>query len=133
MTGAARALDGLRILVVDDNQDSLDALAMLLVINGAEVTSCRSALEARRLLADSRADLVISDLTMPDEDGFDLIMSIRSLGAEAGGQTPAIAYSAADPVARARALACGYQAFVPKLEFSQLLGAVARLTARGAP
>ena len=68
---------------------------------------------------------------MPGEDGFDLIMSIRRLSANEGGKTPAIAFSAsADPGARARALNCGFQKFVPKLEISQLLSAVASLTAR---
>lgn len=132
MTAGTGALSGLRILVVDDNQDALDTLVTLLGLNGAETRSCRTAKQARELLAGFRADLVISDLAMPGEDGFDLIMGIRRLSADEGGQTPAIAFSAsADPGARARALQCGFQEFVPKLEIFRLMGAVASLTARG--
>ena len=125
------ALKGLRILVVDDNQDALDTLVKLLSMNGAETRCSRSAKQAREQLASFRADLVISDLAMPGEDGFDLIMGIRRLSANEGGRTPAIAFSASgDPGARARALKCGFQEFVPKLDVPQLLSAVASLTAR---
>jgi CheY-like chemotaxis protein len=132
MSPGARALAGLRILVVDDNQDTLEPLVRLLAMNGAAVRSCRSASEARRLLAGFRADLMISDLAMPDEDGFDFIMSIRQLPAERGGRTPAIAFSAVtDAEVRERALHSGYQEFVPKLEIAALLSAIASLAARG--
>jgi CheY-like chemotaxis protein len=132
MSSGARALAGLRILVVDDNQDTLEPLVRLLALNGAAVRSCRSAKEARELLAGFRADLMISDLAMPGEDGFDFIMSIRRLPAEQGGQTPAIAFSASSGAeARARALGSGYQEFVPKLEILTLMSAIASLAARG--
>ena len=132
MSTGARALAGLRILVVDDNQDTLEPLVRLLALNGAAVRSCRSAREARELLAAFRADLMISDLAMPDEDGFDFIMSIRQLPVEQGGRTPAIAFSAVtDAQARERALRSGYQEFIPKLEIATLLSAIASLAARG--
>ncbi len=131
MTPASGALVGLRILVVDDHPDALDAVAGLLAMNGAEVRRCRSASEARELLTTFRADLVISDLAMPGEDGFDLIASIRRLSAEKGGEIPAIAFSATvDPLTRTRALECGFQAFVPKIKFDELLLAVASLAPR---
>ncbi len=132
MTFGSGALAGIRILVVDDHPDALDAIASLLEMNGAEVRRCRSASEARGLFTTFRADLVVSDLAMPGEDGFDLIMSIRKLSADKGGATPAIAFSASDdPFARARALECGFQAFVPKIRIDELLRAVASLAARG--
>jgi CheY-like chemotaxis protein len=132
MSTGARALAGLRILVVDDNQDTLEPLVRLLALNGAAVRSCRSAKEARELLARFRADLMISDLAMPGEDGFDFIMSIRRLPEEQGGRTPAIAFTAVtDAETRERALRAGYEEFVPKLEITTLISSIAALAARG--
>jgi CheY-like chemotaxis protein len=126
------ALDGVRILVVDDNPDALDMVANLLAMNGAEVRCCRTASEARELLRSFRADLVISDLAMPGEDGFELIASIRQLSAAGGAETPAIAFSGTpDPFARTRALASGFQEFIPKTEIQRLLAAVVSLIAGG--
>lgn len=132
MAGGSRALEGLRIPVVDDNEDALDALSLVLAINGADVRRCRNASAARKLLQSWRSDLVISDLTMPGEDGFELILSIRGLAAEEGGRTKAIAYSAtADPLARRRALECGFQEFVPKIKVDELLRTIALVMAGG--
>jgi CheY-like chemotaxis protein len=132
MTAAPNALAGLRILLVDDNQDALESLGKLLEMNGAEVRYARTSEQARAHLRAFRADLVISDLAMPGEDGFDLIMSIRRLSTEEGGGTPAIAFSAnADVLTRERALQSGFQEFVSKLDLSRLLSAAASLAARG--
>jgi len=130
MTGDRCALHGLRILAVDDSEDDAIALATLLERNGAEVRRCGSAADARRELGRRQADLIISDLRMPGEDGFDLIMSIRCLAADQGGATPAIAFSN-DRLSRAHALECGFQEFVPKVEIDELFHAITSLTPRG--
>jgi CheY-like chemotaxis protein len=132
MTAAPNALAGLRILVVDDNQDALESLGKLLEMNGAEVRYARTSAQARVELHAFRADVMISDLAMPGEDGFDLIMSIRRLSDEEGGRTPAIAFSANDDaLTRARALQSGFQELVSKLDLTRLLSAAASLAGRG--
>lgn len=133
MTDAPGALAGLRILVVDDDEDSLEAVASLLQMNGAEVRCCLGARQAREVLSTFRADLLISDLSMPGEDGFDLIVAVRRLSADRGGAMPAIAFSGnADARAPAHALECGFQQFLPKpVDVSLLLSTVAALARRG--
>jgi two-component system CheB/CheR fusion protein len=131
MTEDSGALDRVRILVVDDNPDVLDMVDNLLAMNGAEVRCCRTASEARQLLGGFQPDLIISDLAMPEEDGFELIASIRQ-HSTGRGETPAIAFSGTpDPFARSRALASGFQEFVPKAEIHRLLAAVFSLIAGG--
>ena len=111
----AGALGGLRILLVDDDEGSLEAVSTLLALNGAEVRCCIDAGAARRALGAFRPHLIISDLAMPVEDGFELVMAIRALSAEEGGRTPAIAYSGdSDTETRARALASGFDGFASK-------------------
>jgi CheY-like chemotaxis protein len=125
----ALALAGLRILVVDDDADSLETVASLLEINGAEVRTAANALEAQEVLHHFRADLIISDLAMPAGDGLELIMAIRRLPPEEGGETPAIAFTAtSDEFLRARALAFGYQEYLLKpIDPARLLGTVTSL------
>lgn len=101
--------------MADDDLDSLEAIAAILEMNGAEVCRCRDGAQARKLLPSFRPHLVVSDLAMPVEDGFEMIAAIRALPPENGGQTPAIAFSSVlDPTARSLALRCGYQEFVSK-------------------
>ena len=105
----------MRILVVEDDCDSSDALRELLELNGAEVHCASSAAQARIALARYRPHLVLSDLSMPVEDGFSFLASIRALSAEDGGGTPAVAFSAMSAVgARIRALSAGFQHFLRK-------------------
>jgi CheY-like chemotaxis protein len=125
-TPTSRALEGLRILLADDDPDSLDVIATILEVNGAEVCRCRDGREARVRMSSFKPDLVLSDLAMPVEDGFEMIAAIRSMAEEEGGRTPAIAFSSVlDPMARALALRCGYQEFVPKpVDVTLLLTAI---------
>jgi two-component system, chemotaxis family, CheB/CheR fusion protein len=114
-TSTSRALDGLRILLADDDPDSLDAIAAILEMNGAEVCRCRDGAQARALMPSFRPHLVVSDLAMPVEDGFEMIAAIRAMSPDQGGQIPAIAFSSVlDPTTRSLALRCGYQEFVSK-------------------
>lgn len=90
-------LDKIKILVVEDDPDSREVLQLLLEQGGAQVQSAESAAEAMNLLRKSPADLpdvIVSDLAMPDEDGYSLLARIRRLPAEEGGKIPALALSA---------------------------------------
>jgi signal transduction histidine kinase len=101
---------GLRILVVEDAADTLELLDLILSSHGAQVLTCRMAQEALRLLPGFNPDLIISDIGMPDMDGFALIRSIRHLPPDQGGNIPAIALTAmARPEDREAVLAAGYQ------------------------
>lgn len=112
---SAKRLAGIRILVVEDNPDCLGALRVLLEFNGAEVQCAASAPDARAVLADLHPHVLISDLSMPGEDGFAFLASVRMLAPDQGRDTPAMAFSAMSPVnARMRAREVGFQAFLRK-------------------
>lgn len=87
-------LHGVRVLVVDDEPDNRDFLAFLLEAYGASVRAAASADEALSSLVEEQPDLLVSDIGMPEMDGYMLIRQIRSLPAERGGQIPAIALTA---------------------------------------
>jgi PAS domain S-box-containing protein len=125
-------LDGLKLLVVDDEEDALALVTQVLESRGADVYSVASASEALERLASLKPDVIVSDIGMPDEDGYSLIRKIRALPAENGGRTPAVALTA---YARAedaqRAFAAGYQLHISKpVEPSQLANVVANLGGR---
>ena len=113
--GNAPALRGAQILVVDDDQDALDMLAVVLTEAGAAVRTAASAAEALALLRWIRPDVLVSDLAMPDEDGYSLIRNLRAIERESGRETPAVALTAYVRVQdRARAEAAGFNVFVEK-------------------
>lgn len=123
--------DGLKVLVVDDDIDSVDLIAFLLDDHGARIYPAKSASEALNILQQTRTDLLISDLLMPDQDGFWLIRQIRELEtAQKLCTMPAIAMSAGvSERSFAAALACGYQQCLSKpIDFETLFAAIARLT-----
>jgi PAS domain S-box-containing protein len=104
-------LKGVRIVAVDDEADSLALICEILAEAGAEVQSARSAAEALARLGAARADVLVTDIAMPDHDGFWLLQRAR----ESGHRVPAVAvtaYSSADD--RVRALAAGFAAHLPK-------------------
>ncbi len=108
-------LAGARVLVVEDDPDTLETLMMLLEVHGADVAGVLSASDATRVLASFRPDLVLSDIAMPGEDGFGLIARIRQRSPREGGRIPAIALSAhVYPEDHERAFAAGFQAFLNK-------------------
>jgi PAS domain S-box-containing protein len=112
---AAHVLDGVRVLVVDDDPDSLEVLTSLLQMHGATVTATSAAAEAVRMVQRERPDLLISDIAMPDHDGYWLLEQVRRLPSDRGGNVRAIALSAfASAAARDRALAAGFKAHVAK-------------------
>jgi CheY-like chemotaxis protein len=125
-------LDGLRVLVVDDEPDALQVIGHLIARTGAEVKTCGSAREGLELLEQWRPDVLMSDIAMPGEDGYSLINKVRALPAERGGRTPAAAFTAyAREEDRQRALAAGYQIHVAKpISSSQLVATLAHLAGR---
>jgi CheY-like chemotaxis protein len=115
LPGNTKPLAGVRILVLEDNTDCLSALRFLLEYNGAKVRGASAAEEARTAFAALRPHVLICDLSMPGEDGFSFLASVRALPLEQGGDTPAVAFSAMSPVqATSRAQAAGFQVFLRK-------------------
>jgi PAS domain S-box-containing protein len=105
-----RRLDGVRALVVDDDPDTLEMLRFVLSESGAEVFTATSVGEAIRVLDHTEPNLLISDLAMPDEDGYELITKVRALPQGRGTHVPAIALSAyTRPDDRSRAITAGFQ------------------------
>lgn len=125
-------LDGLKILVLDDEKDTRELLEAGLSQCGAEVTLADSAGEAFELISSEIPDVLISDIGMPVEDGYDVIRRLRSLPAEKGGKIPAIALTAYARVEdRMQALKAGYQMHVPKpVELAELAAVVASVARR---
>ena len=113
ITSPQSTLKEFRILVVDDDANTRDMLADLLKIRGANVKVAESAAEARLVFGAWRPQVVISDLGMPDEDGYDFIRSIRAF--PGGSATKAIALTGfIRKEDRQRALAAGYDHFAVK-------------------
>ncbi|HEU0185038.1 MAG TPA: ATP-binding protein [Blastocatellia bacterium] len=130
---APERLRDLRVLVVDDDPDARDLFSLILTSYGAEVRSCDSSPEALHILDEWTPDVLVSDIGMPLEDGYELMKKVRAREPERGGRVPALALTA---YARAedarRAISVGYQAHVTKpIEPSQLATVVAGLAGRG--
>ena len=114
-TTAQHSLSGLRVLVVDDERDTRELVAAVVRMCGAEVVSVGSATEALDQMERQRFDLLISDIGMPEMNGYDLISRIRQLEEEHGGRTPALALTAYAGIDdRKRTLAAGYGMHIPK-------------------
>jgi len=126
------SLDGLRVLLVDDEAEAREIISTVMTRTGAEVTACKSASEALATLLEWKPDVILSDIAMPDEDGYSFIGKVRSLPREKGGATPAAALTAyARDVDRSQALAAGYQMHIAKpIAATQLVTIVARLAGR---
>jgi CheY-like chemotaxis protein len=125
-------LDGLRLLVVDDEEDTRTLLKMVLEMCGASVTTASSAREAIAALRETRHDVLISDLGMPEEDGYALIKQVRALAEKDGGNTPSAALTAYARVEdRMKVLRSGFQIHIPKpVEPAELVAVVANLAGR---
>ena len=122
-------LDGVHVLLVEDDDDSRKLLGTMLKQHGAEVTSASSSADAFRLLSERLPDILVSDIGMPDEDGYELIRRIRALPVEKGSSIPAIALTGyATRKDRDRSLAAGYQNHLAKpIEQRDLVAAIASL------
>lgn len=129
-----RDLGGVSVLVVDDDRDARELIARILTDCHARVRIAASAREAFDALRADLPDLLISDLGMPEVDGFELLSWVRSLGRDRGGLLPAVALTAfARSEDRLRALEAGFNSHISKpVEPSELIAAVASLV-RPAP
>jgi PAS domain S-box-containing protein len=128
----APSLDGVAVLVVDDDPDARHLIGMLLGERGAKVIAVGSAAEALRALETEHPDVLLSDIEMPDQDGYALIRSIRALPADRGGRIPAAALTAyARTEDRMQALLAGFHLHTPKpVEPAELAAVVASLAGR---
>ena len=126
-------LDGVHVLLVEDDDDSRKLLGTMLRRYGARVTATKSAAEALAVFEDDLPDVMVSDIGMPDQDGYELVRRVRALPAEKGGGTPAIALTGyASRKDRERALASGYQQHMAKpIEQVDIITAIAALVGRG--
>ncbi|MBD2563413.1 MULTISPECIES: hybrid sensor histidine kinase/response regulator [Nostoc] len=119
-------LNGLQALLVDDDRDSREFIGFLLEQYGAQVTEVESAHDALSSLKQAKFDLLISDIGMPDMDGYTLIRQIRKQSADQGGEIPAIALTAyAGEIDQQLALAAGFQQHISKpIEVEVLMQAI---------
>jgi CheY-like chemotaxis protein len=125
-------LTGLRVLVVDDEIDTCKLIRRVLEDYHANVVTASSVAEALPLLESSRPDVLVSDIGMPDVDGYEFLRRVRALGPARGGKIPAIALTAfARSEDRTRALMAGYSVHVSKpVEPQELMATVASLAGR---
>ena len=125
-------LDGLRVLVVDDDSDALDLASSVLTGAGAAVRTCLSAPEGLAVLQQWRPDVLVSDIEMPGEDGYSLIRKVRALDSDHGGNTPAVALTAYGRTQdRILSLTAGYSMHVPKpVDPGELTTIIASVAAR---
>jgi len=122
-------LAGIRVLLVDDDDAQLEIVSTLLEHAKAEVVTATSAEHALRELARQAPDVIVSDISMPDCDGYHFLRRVRARAAQAGGTTPAIALTAKTAtVDHSRALLAGYQVHLAKpVRVIELLVAIRKL------
>jgi CheY-like chemotaxis protein len=125
-------LAGLKVLVVDDERDARELVKRVLTDCGALVSLAASATEALNLIQQALPDVLVSDIGMPEVDGYEFIRQVRALQTEAGGQTPAIALTAfARSEDRTRSLLAGFLTHVSKpVEPAELVATIAAVSGR---
>jgi signal transduction histidine kinase/CHASE1-domain containing sensor protein/CheY-like chemotaxis protein len=125
-------LSGVHVLLVDDDSDTLSLMATALTRRQANVTAVSSAGEAIRAITQKRPDVLVSDIAMPDEDGYGLIKKVRLLEQGQSPKIPAVAITAyAKEEDRERALSAGFQIYLAKpVELTELISVVARAAKR---
>ncbi len=125
-------LRGIKVLVVDDERDTREVLSVMLNRYGTEVRTAGSVREALEVLSEWKPDMLVSDIGMPEEDGYVMIRKLRALPADQGGQLPAVALTAfASPADKEKSLAAGFQRHLAKpVEPVELAKIVARVLGR---
>jgi signal transduction histidine kinase/ActR/RegA family two-component response regulator len=125
-------LDGIKVMVVDDHKDAQELIRRVLEDCGAKVVTCSSAAEALPALELERPAVLLSDIGMPDTDGYEFLRRVRELGAERGGQVPAVALTAfARSEDRTKALLSGFMAHMIKpVEPAELAATIAAVAGR---
>ncbi|MEH2293600.1 response regulator [Nostoc sp.] len=129
MSNQSISFKGLRLLVVDDDPDTRTLLTFLFELDGAEIVTATSVGEALEIMSFFKPDILISDIYLPDEDGYSLLLKARSLEANRGRKIPAIALSAsALDEDRNRASEVGYDIYQSKpIDLDELASMVATL------
>jgi CheY-like chemotaxis protein len=108
-------LSNLNIVIVEDHNDARAYLGLFLERLGATVVAASNAFEGIEAVKNSRPNLVLSDISMPDRDGLDLLHDVRALGPDAGGNVPVVAMTAlVSRTDRARMLSAGFRACLSK-------------------
>ncbi len=126
-----RRLDGLQVLFVDDEAEAREFITVVLEQQGISVTAVATVAEALSVLERSRPDVILSDIRMPDEDGYTLIRKVRAIEAEKGWQIPTAALTAYLAEDRAKAIKAGFQSHLHKLaQPTELVAMVAQLGGR---
>jgi CheY-like chemotaxis protein len=127
---ANTTLKGIQILVVEDDLDTRELLTTILERCGAQVRAVSSARAAIEEIVRTAPDVLVSDIGMPDENGYELIKKVRSLDPDKGGRVPAVALTAYAAAAdRRRALLAGFQTHLAKpVEPDELLAVIASLS-----
>jgi CheY-like chemotaxis protein len=111
----AKELYGFRVLVVDDETDTRELLEWVLKRAGAEVVAVSNAKDAIEMLEKEKPHVLVSDIAMPEEDGYSLLRRVRALPPERGGRVAAVALTAHSLVQdRIQSLRAGFQSHVPK-------------------
>lgn len=130
--GTAPSLTGVRVVVVDDDPGVRELVTTVLAQGGSEVTPVASAAEGLAAVQQLRPHVLLSDIEMPEEDGYSLIRKVRALAPEQGGRTPALALTAYTRTEdRSRAFLAGFQMHLAKpVEPEELTAAVATLAAQ---
>ena len=133
LDGGQRPLAGLRLLVVEDEETGREMLTKLLEQYGAEVVATASAAEALAALKRGVPDVLLSDIGMPGESGYDLLRRVRALPAERGGRVPALAFTAySSSQDRLDSLDAGFQAHLSKpTDPARLVAMITALVQRG--
>lgn len=123
---------GIKILIIDDEPDSLEIIKLILTNHHAGVIAVANAVEALAQLQRHRPDVIVSDISMPCMDGYEFIREVRSLPADQGGQTPAIAITAFNRAEdRIRAIDAGFQKHLSKpIDLQILLDTIASVSGR---
>jgi CheY-like chemotaxis protein len=126
------ALKGIRILVVEDDEDTREVLKVLLETQGSAVTATGSVQQALSAYDEARPDVIVADIGMPDYNGYTLIGRVRARDREHGSIVPAIALTAfATAIDRDTVLSAGFQVHMPKpFEPSQLISVISELAAK---
>lgn len=132
--GGRPRLDGVRVLLVEDDADGREALRLFLRAGGADAEAVGNARDALQAFDRERPDVIVSDIGMPDEDGYALLRQIRARETVGGGRTPVIAVTGyVRPEDRAHILAAGFQAHVRKpVDPDEIVAVVAAMLRGGA-
>ena len=130
--GRDAPLDGVRVLLVEDHPMVREVISQLLAEFGAAVTVAPGVAEALKAFERERPDVVLSDIDMPDQDGYALIRKLRALPRDQGGHTPAAGLTGLGTDAHgSRMVEAGFQSYVAKpVDARLLVGVVATLAAR---